>query len=296
MLFPHLHHMNCPFLKSTLLLFVFLTSLNHVSAQTKIKEYLSLTGTVNMLCVFVDTDEGEWEEDEKEAYYKEFLVAQDWIIEEAQFYDKVLQFDNDRFFIDNLKQIYIDRIDMRSGSRFVSRKMLAELGYDSMNDLLSSNRFDLKKDKFKIVLLVKQSSRSHAYNFWSVESVDLAIVYCRHTMGLSTDKYVMAHEMLHQFGAWDLYAGESQTTESAAKARELFPNSVMANTFSNKELLEVDALTAWRIGWNEFDESFAEFNPKHNRAAAREEMEAKQKARSGKKSNEIRFDLGKKKN
>lgn len=287
--------MKCPFLKSTALLFVFLLSLNPADAQTKIKEYLSLSGTVNMLCVFVDTDEGEWEDDEKEAYYREFIAAQNWMIAEGEFYDQVLQFDNDRFFIDNLKQIYIERIDMRSGSRSVSRKMLAELGYENMNELLSSNRFDLKKDKFKIVLLVKQSSRSHAYNYWSVEAVDMAIVYCRHTMGLRTDKYVMAHEMLHQFGAWDLYAGESQTSESAAKARELFPNSVMANTFRNKESLEVDALTAWRIGWNEYDDSFGEFNPKNNRAAAREEMEAKQRARSGKKSNEIRFNLGKKK-
>lgn len=77
-----------------------------------------------------------------------------------------------------------------------------------------------------------------------------------------TDHYVVSHEMLHQFGAWDLYFGESQSKEKAEELLELYPNSIMINTYSNKARLEVDELTAWRGGWhNDFKEDYIEFTP-----------------------------------
>ena len=100
----------------------------------------------------------------------------------------------------------------------------------------------------------------------------------------------MAHEILHQFGAWDLYFGERQTKESAAKAKELYPNSVMINTYKNKSELEIDRLTAWRIGWYQHEDEFDQFDP----AKLRQE---KKWENSFSKDNgySIKFDLGKKK-
>jgi hypothetical protein len=72
----------------------------------------------------------------------------------------------------------------------------------------------------------------------------------------------MSHELLHLFGAWDLYYGQSQSRESAARLKELYPYSIMINTGRHKESLEVDELTAWRIGWIEKEEDhFADFSP-----------------------------------
>ena len=70
----------------------------------------------------------------------------------------------------------------------------------------------------------------------------------------------MAHEILHQFGAWDLYR-EYLEPENARKAMELYPHSVMLNTYSNQDLLEVDEVTAYLIGWHDqFAEHFTRFD------------------------------------
>jgi len=114
--------------------------------------------------------------------------------------------------------------------------------------------------------------------------VDIAIIYCRSTYGISTDQYVISHEMLHQFGAWDLYFGTSQSEEQAAKAKELYPHSVMISTHRNKADLEVDDLTAWRVGWHvDVKQDYLDLTPV--RDGTREKRGRKSKNKS------IKFDL-----
>ena len=137
-----------------------------------------------------------------------------------------------------------------------------KLRFESLNDFLAQNNFDLKERKLKVLFFVKSNSRSHALNYWSNEKVDIAVVYCRSTIGSITDNFVISHELLHQFGAWDLYYGTPQSLEKAQEAARLYPYSIMINTYRNKHLLEVDELTAWRVGWNLVEkEEYLRFKP-----------------------------------
>ena len=98
------------------LVFLILVSYNFGHAQvtknSSIKEYLSLTGDVNMLCIFVDTDTDDWEESEIEYYYNQYLESQNWIKKEAEFYGRDLKFDNDAFFVDNKRLVQLNQIKM----------------------------------------------------------------------------------------------------------------------------------------------------------------------------------------
>lgn len=276
-------------------LILFLTATSIVKGQnyepSKVKEFLSLTGTVYLLSIFVDTEEDIWEDAEMEHYYEELVKGQDWIKDEASYYGKEVEFDNEYFFSDNKSIIYIDNIRRGDRPTKTVQKVMEELSYDDFDNFLAQNSFDFEEEKFKILLFVKSSNRSHAYNYWSIKDVDLAIVYCRSSYGTMTDQYVISHELLHQFGAWDLYHdyGGSQTLESAKKAKELFPHSIMLNTHSNKPLLEIDRLTAWRIGWSDFEDTYQEFDPVKNREKVEEELRRRQRA-DGKS---IKFDLKK---
>lgn len=87
---------------------------------------------------------------------------------------------------------------------------------------------------------------------------------------------IIAHEILHCFGAWDLYESQNRTA-GARMARERFPDSIMNDTIPDKFELGgekyrrwiasppprvLDPLTAWRIGWNKNPEPwFQEANP-----------------------------------
>ena len=64
----------------------------------------------------------------------------------------------------------------------------------------------------------------------------------------------IAHEILHLFGAWDLYETFEQTKDREVKARELFPDDIMLQTSYNINELNIDKLTAWLTGLSSFHE------------------------------------------
>ena len=233
------------------------TLTGQVYIPSKDKMYQSLNDEVHILSFFIETQDGYWENEEVNYYYNELKKSQEWLQEQAEFYDQYIDFNNDYFFI-NKEIVYLENASTRS----IIKKTMKELGYKDFQEFLDRNRFDFKNRKLKLVFFIKSNNRSHAYNYFSNSEVDFAIVYCRSTMGMITDNYVISHELLHQFGAWDLYYGKSQSAENAKRARDLYPNSIMINTHSNKSRLEVDELTAWRIGWHvDVKDEYLTFTP-----------------------------------
>lgn len=274
--------------RTVLILFIQFLILTNINGQayrpSSAKIYQSLNGEVFFLTLFVDTKEDYWKDAEVEHYLDELEKSQTWLQDQAAYYNQSLVFNNNYFF-ENNEIIYVRSINRNTYYRETLQAIMEALNYDDFEDFLEENRFNFKEQKLKILLFVKSYDRSHAYNLWSNTDVDLAIVYCKNSSGLPTDHYVISHEVLHQFGAWDLYYGESQSKEKAARAKELYPNSVMINTYYNKSEIEVDELTAWRVGWNnDLKEEYLEFKPVR---AVRE------RTSSGGRS--IKFDLGKKK-
>lgn len=68
------------------------------------------------------------------------------------------------------------------------------------------------------------------------------------------NKYVVNHEVLHLYGAWDLYQNPIYGIERSKyeQLKEAYPNSLMR--ISKK--ITIDPITAWRIGINENPEKW----------------------------------------
>lgn len=234
------------------------------------KQYQSFIGEVFILSLFIDTETDYWTDEEQAHYLEELHKSQTWLRDQAWRYEQDLTFNND-YFLRNNEIVYIEEAS-RSNSYQLLGKVMKEMNYEDIDEFMEYNNFDFTKQKLKVVFFVKSNSRSHAYNFWSNSQVDVAVVYCRSTVGMQTDHKVISHEILHQFGAWDLYFGESQSEEKAAQLKELYPQSIMISTWRNREP-EVDELTAWRVGWNTtFKPLYNEFTPvrDNNRSRSRQ--------------------------
>ncbi|KAA3637962.1 MAG: hypothetical protein DWQ02_05860 [Bacteroidetes bacterium] len=268
---------------STIIFFLYLSSLS-LTAQTA-----SLTDKIYFLNLFVDTEHDSWDSDEIEAFFEKFEESLIWIEDQAYTYSKEVAFDNDYFFFDNQETVYLEEVERGYGAIQLIQDVLYDRGYNSLEHFLDRNRFEEPLSKLKIILFVKSKGRSHANNHLRIENVDIAIVYYQRRSGTPTDKYVMAHEILHLFGAWDLYYGKRQTKATAAKAKELFPKSIMIGHYSPRSSMEVDELTAWLIGWTEkHHPEYSQFNPRTNGAKAAFENREKEPT-------SIKFNLGKKK-
>ena len=239
----------------------------------------SLYGNIHTLCFFIDTKNDEWTEEEVEHYLLELESSQYWLAEEASVYGVELNFIND-FFQTVEEIIHVPNVTMNNSWRLMEEVML-QMSYKDYKDFLNFQQFDLQNNKLSVLFFVKSNNRSHARNYRSKDNLDTAIIYAKSTYGMRTSHYVISHELLHLFGAWDLYQGESQTLNQAQKLKELFPNSIMINTWSNQEFLEVDELTAFLVGWSEeVEKEYLSFKP--DRVAARKEMEANKWKKHGK--------------
>jgi hypothetical protein len=79
--------------------------------------------------------------------------------------------------------------------------------------------------------------------------VEGAVVYEQDNSGNGVVSSVIAHEILHLYGAWDLYQTFTQSAENEERARRLFPSSIMRRIADDINELEVDEVSAWLVGW-----------------------------------------------
>ncbi len=112
---------------------------------------------------------------------------------------------------------------------------------ESMADLVKYYEGSLHVDNAAIVFLFNSSGRSYCYMstkeypYWKEE---FDVIYCE------TDFHdnFLTHELLHLFGAMDLYDYQNEGVQAIAE--QFFPDSVMLRVSH-----VIDELTAYLIGW-----------------------------------------------
>ena len=229
-----------------------------------------LTGKVYTLCCFVSGSGEEWSYNEKLDIYKLVRECQEWIKKQAQHYKCSVAFQGGNYGLkDDIKLPYIER-GTASGKESVDwvSKVLYKIGYKSTLDLDKWVKATTNCNNLQVIIFAKGEGNGYAMPS-STEMdkekyfVEGAILYEKYNSGGNLAASSIAHEILHLYGAWDLYKTFSQTQDREDKARELFPNSIMLRTSYNFDELEIDSLTAWLIGWNTVPEKWYEwFRPK----------------------------------
>ena len=104
--------------------------------------------------------------------------------------------------------------------------------------------------KYAIVAFINAPGRSFALFNNSEPYLGNAFIFCtdnNHSFYLPSG--VIAHEVLHFFGAEDLYEDKDVlNTEAAKKARSEWPDDVMVNSLDDVETREINPITAEKIG------------------------------------------------
>jgi len=229
-----------------------------------------LTGKVYNLACFVSGPNDEWTYDEKLNIYKLLKESQSWIQKQAQKYNCAVAFEGGNYGLkEDIKLPYIERgtASGKESTDWVS-KVLYKVGYKSTLDLYKWVKAYTSCENLQVIIFVKGEGNGYAMAC-STEMdkekyfVEGAVLYEKYNGGGKLAASSIAHEVMHLYGAWDLYKTFSQTQDREDKARQLFPNSIMLRTSYDADELEVDALTAWLIGWNKEPKDWYEwFRPK----------------------------------
>jgi hypothetical protein len=229
------------------------------AAQEPLGSAGALRGDVYVLKCFISDSSNEFEIEEKTDIVNKYHKAVDWITSQAHNYDVPVRFEGGTFGLD--ADIKLDNISYGPGTEHDNAAMvsrtLKKIGYSNSLAFYSWVRDNTDCYNAIVLIFVKGRGKCYAIPYFSTRLnrelyfVEGAMLYEKQQNGIDLVPATIAHEILHLFGAWDLYETPYQTKLNETVAKETFPNSVMFRVAHNINKLEIDPLTAWLIGWND---------------------------------------------
>ena len=226
----------------------------------------TLEGSVYAISVFVSTPDAPWDDAAKDRMLARQEIAESWLVRQATEYDVALSFDHGT--LGRTSDIVLKHIVQGYGSGDepvdVVSRILRQAGYSNPSALHGwAARY---KQCDHVVVLLYANLTGIGYSMAFAPEMDHDLYFLEGTMlyraypgGSEMAAASIAHEILHLFGAWDLYETFEQTEDRARKATQLFTDDIMRRTSYDIEELEVGGLTAWRVGWHDEPESYFEW-------------------------------------
>lgn len=221
-----------------------------------------LEGKSVIISIFIDDKNSKWTEKEKKKVNKKVSVAAKFISRQAKRYGKKVDLVTDIYNNEKICYSYTSKTKLSDSTRnqdrlykkiekFIDQSIdltavRRQYGTDSIGFLLHIN----KSGASSTLVHIMEEGREHFY-----ECSTLFSKYRGKEEGAST----YAHEMLHLFGARDLYCRSLPDGITMSFVRYIdkkFPNDIMYSTYTlrGKQLKykisnEISRVTAYFIGW-----------------------------------------------
>ena len=184
-----------------------------------------LTGDVHILFVWVDDALDAWNESEKKAVLPVLERGMDTLETQAASYGVTLSF----------AQTYTEAVIDIEADEFENdwkNDALVAAGYKSVGETQQELEQKHGVSSVPIVFLINRNGRAYAYSRSGERGAESVVLY-------ASDPYAFTHELLHLYGAEDLYVLD----ETVELAERLLPDSIMHDGD------KIDDLTLYLIGW-----------------------------------------------
>ncbi len=241
------------------------------------KDFKGKTLIVNC---FVSADHKDWTTDEKNEILTKESKSVEWAKEQALQW-KITGLDFTTINLGLEHDIKLNEIKKSTDPNANSRHKVAwvPLVLHAANIPIVSNFYDSVKkannaDNVVVVIFARETGHSfaepsHDNNKNGERFLEGVVVYRINDYdGSEMRAGTIIHEVLHLFGAWDMYVTKKKTADAKTNAINIFaPRTIMLGhailPFHELSAINIDPLTAWRIGWsNQYWPWFAAFGPK----------------------------------
>lgn len=214
-----------------------------------------LSGKVAVGHIFCFDEQSFWQPGERNRVLNLMQQACTFITNESQRHNKRIQ------FVDRvLAPVNVDHVistDAMADPNWTEEVIqLATKG--SGQDLVARLTNETQANNAIICLHVNKSALSYNLAYYDNVAKKFAaermVCFARYPDQRETAAATHAHEILHLFGAGDLYFPYDITPDRKLRASTLFPNDVMYRVDYNIGRLNVGPFTAFRVGWtNQLD-------------------------------------------
>lgn len=216
-----------------------------------------LSGNCLIVNIFVDDAASSWNNDDIDNALRYISDAAFFLENEAALYGAELKLN----FTDKNSSVYIKtskNISPSGDDLLWIELMFADTVYRTLEGCASSY-FDLDSyDNWCVLIHVAKAGRSYAipcnsdYFDHEIYSSERAVMF--YSADASKPYYSVAanyaHELLHLFGAQDLYE-DAVTADSVTFIKHFFPNEIMFNIHDDIGTQAVSPYTAYRVGWSD---------------------------------------------
>lgn len=222
----------------------------------------TLSGKTYVLVIFVSQEgQQEWSVSDKTTVIKKIHKATRWIREKSSAFGYKIEFlvfslgkKND------IKLKYIPKGPYEKlYSSDVIRQAMTASGYEDGFDLSEYARQNAACDNCIVLVASNAKGRSYALpqsremysrNIKSgckPHQIEGCVLYNKYNSGLNIAAPTITHEILHLFGAVDLYYSKDDRQKNELAAKH-FPNSIMRRVNYTFDKLEIDPITAYLTG------------------------------------------------
>ena len=209
-----------------------------------------LTGPTLLYEIFVSDRASSWSEERKQAIRRRVDDALAFLVEQGLKYQQRLQFE--QVFAEPVSLDEEISNESQADPGWTARAIEKAGGTDGAT-LVRQFRQSHKVDN--VLILLHLNKPGHSYNISYYRGVpkefaaERLILFTHFDSRRQTPPATYAHEILHGFGAGDLYFPFDQDNGRYVRAKHLFPNDVMFRIDAHIGRLEVDEWTAYRVGW-----------------------------------------------
>ena len=218
-----------------------------------------LEGSVYVITFFVS--EVVWPADYKMDLFKQMRDAESWLERMAMKYGKTVRFVNGvHGLFEPFETDIVPDYDSGNASGEIATKYLSQIGcpLDGYKEWVKKNS---GCDQSLVFVIANKEGRGYANPIASGGSDNRpegAILY--HSYNDPLYAGCIIHEILHLFGAVDLYHTCDQSEENDQIIDKMYPKEVMHRPYNPLKELQMSPLTAWLVGLTDKQEDwFKEF-------------------------------------
>ena len=217
----------------------------------------TLTGRCYNVCVFISHNlEQGWTRRAKEDMFEKVRAAERWALRQAEVWGAPLEFIPASCFglEEDIRPVRFPAAHTDPTVHECWAGILAQLGWPGRT-LFEWAKAHHQAENVAVLLFSSAAGRSFAMPFCghpSCQWLEAAVIY-RRQVGFSvpTNGALIAHEIMHLYGAWDLYAEGGFTLQQEKLAQRLYPSDIMLGPLHTLRTATISPLTAWRIGWHQ---------------------------------------------
>lgn len=216
-----------------------------------------LSGKIFVLSVFVAPYSDPWKTAEIEKMKQKVFEAERWLKAQAKRYGKNVEFVNSAFGSDG--SFLDDELLLKKRDYYYPGQVVLKIGFKNQDAFVEWVKTHTGCPQCIVIVFSNIGARSYAspVNKKNNKSnpkkfnLECCLVYGKYTNGRETRPATIAHEILHLFGAWDLYELDASDQNRAIKTSEMFANSVMLNSHRDIWETQIDEINAWLVGLKE---------------------------------------------